>query len=120
MNGIVDQSLRALLDISVSPTKETAPTPLRVWIDTAFNGGLVIPRPQIERLGLTQASTTQAVLADGSLVDLETYTCYLQWFDGVYRTQVVANDGDFPLLGTLLLAGRRLTVDYQTRQVVLA
>jgi predicted aspartyl protease len=93
MKGHVDQSLRALIDVSISATKAGLRQSLQVWVDTAFNGGLVIPRSQIEHLGLKQGSTTQAILADGNVVDLETFTCYLDWFGAVYRTQVVANDG---------------------------
>lgn len=120
MNGIVDESLRALLDVPVAAKKNAATEPLRVWIDTAFNGCLVIPRPEIERLGLKQGSTTQAILADGNLVELETFTCYLDWFGKVYRTQVVANDGKFPLLGTTLLADRKLMIDYAMKSVALS
>ena len=119
MNGSVDESLRALLDVFVSADKHAAKQALRVWIDTAFNGCLVIPRAEIERLRLRQASTTQAILADGHLVDLETFTCYLDWFGKVYRTQVVANDGNFPLLGTMLLEDRTLMIDYRAKSVVL-
>lgn len=43
MNGIVDGSLRALLDVSVAAAESAKKQVLRVWIDTAFNGGLVIP-----------------------------------------------------------------------------
>jgi clan AA aspartic protease len=119
VNGIVDESLRALLDVSVASVKGATKRAITVWIDTAFNGGLVIPRQHIERLGLKQASTTQAILADGRLVDLETFTCHLEWFGDEHRTQVVANDGAFPLIGTLLLAGRTLTIDYKAKTVVL-
>ena len=119
MNGIVDESMRALLDVTMAAAKGAKRQVLTVWIDTAFNGGLVIPRQHVERLGLKQASTTQAILADGRSVDLETFTCHVEWFDDLYRTQVVANDGEFPLLGTLLLAGRKLTIDYRTKTVVL-
>ncbi len=117
MNGFVDESLRALVDVLVTADQETPPVPLRAWVDTAFNGSLVIPRPLIETLGLQQASTTQAILADGRVADLETFTCYLHWFDAVYRTQVVANDGEFPLLGTSLLVGRKITIDYIDHRV---
>ena len=103
----------------VSPVKDATRILLAAWIDTAFNGGLVIPRVQIERLGLLQGSTTQAILADGRLVDTETFTCYIEWFGNVYRTQAVASDGEFPLLGTMLLAGRKLTVDYAAKAVVI-
>jgi clan AA aspartic protease len=115
MKGVVDDSLRALLDITISATRGGHQHNLQVWVDTAFNGGLVIPRPRIEALGLKQASTTQAILADGSVVDLETFTAYLNWFGHAIRTQVVANDGYLPLLGTLLLDKRRLFVDYSAK-----
>lgn len=119
MNGFVDDSQRALLDVAVATGKSSKQEPLTVWIDTAFNGGLVIPRHEVERLGLKQASTTQAVLADGQVVDLETFSCYLDWFGKVLRTQVIANDGQFPLLGTMLLADRKLVVDYVAKTVTL-
>jgi len=119
VNGIVDESMRALIDVSVAAAKGAKKEVMTVWIDTAFNGGLVIPRQDVERLGLKQASTTQAILADGRSVDLETFTCHLEWFGDVYQTQVVSNDGGFPLLGTLLLADRKLTIDYKTKTVVL-
>ncbi|MBU4273471.1 MAG: hypothetical protein KKE86_08315 [Planctomycetes bacterium] len=119
MKGTVDESTRALLDVSVAAARDAKKLPLTVWIDTAFNGGLVIPRQYIERLGLKQASTTRATLADGRSVDLETFTCHVEWFGDVYRTQVVAGNGDFPLLGTLLLADRKLTIDYRAKTVAL-
>ncbi len=119
MNGLVDESLRALLDVSVAAAKGAKKRVITVWIDTAFNGGLVMPRQHIERLGLKKASTTQAALADGRVVDLETFTCHPEWFGGEYRTQVISNDGEFALLGTLLLADRSLTIDYKTKKVVL-
>ena len=119
MNGVVDASLRALLDVHVAATKGAPKTLLRVWIDTAFNGGLVIPRATISQMGLKQGSTAEAILADGRPVDLETFTCYLDWFGDTYRTQVVANDGQFPLLGTVLLVGRKLTIDYDAKTVAL-
>ncbi|MGA2620653.1 MAG: clan AA aspartic protease [Thermoguttaceae bacterium] len=119
MNGIVDESMRALVDVSVAAAKDAQKQVLTAWIDTAFNGGLVIPRQHVERLGLKQASTTRAILADGRSVELETFTCHLEWFGEVYRTQAVSNDGEFPLLGTLLLADRKLTIDYRTKTVTL-
>ena len=67
----------------------------RVWVDTAFNGGLVVPRREIERLHLREQTSTPAILADGKQVDLPTYTCYLKWFGDAYRTQVVANEGEY-------------------------
>lgn len=90
-----------------------------VWIDTAFNGGLVIPIALIAELGLRKESSAEAVLADGSTVALETYACFFDWFGESYETQIIASDGKLPLLGTMLLAGHRLVIDYQERTVEL-
>ena len=90
-----------------------------VWIDTAFNGTLVIPRKQIAELGLVKESSAEAVLADGHFVELETFACFFDWFGSSYKTQVVANDGKYPLLGTMLLDGHRLDIDYQAKTVEL-
>jgi len=117
--GYVDGLLRALIDVSISPTKTGSHESVEVWIDTAFNGGLVMPRELIHKLGLKNASSTDAILADGQLVELETFSCYLEWFGHRYRTQVIANDGEIPLLGTVLLSNRRLLIDYVTKSVSL-
>jgi clan AA aspartic protease len=92
---------------------------LLVWIDTAFNGGLVIPNTQIEALGLKKASSVEAILADGQLTELPTYNCVIDWFGNEYHTQVVANEGRLPLLGTMLLDQHRLIVDYASRTLIL-
>ena len=119
MKGIVDDDLRALVDVAIGATSGGEKQSVRVWVDTAFNGGLVIPRREIERLGLREATSTAAILADGQQVDLATYTCYIAWFGSVYRTQVVANDGKYPLLGTMLLADRDLAISYKRRTLSL-
>jgi clan AA aspartic protease len=90
-----------------------------VWIDTAFNGGLVIPRKQIAELGLMKESSAEAILADGKVVELETFACFLDWFGSSYETQIVANDGEYPLLGTMLLDGRQLNIDYAAKTMEL-
>lgn len=99
--------------------KQQAFVPLTVWIDTAFNGSLVVPRDAIERLGLRATSTTEAILADGTTIELETFACKLEWFGSVFRIQVIASDSRLRLLGTSLLAGRRLIIDYASGEVTL-
>ena len=67
--------------------------------------------------GLHQEALTQAILADGSQVTLESFVCYVDWFGKVVDAQVIANNGKLPLLGTEFLANRRLVVDYVDRTV---
>jgi clan AA aspartic protease len=119
VKGVVDDRLRALLRVPVSASGDGDRNEIVVWIDTAFNGGLVIPRKQIAELGLMKESSAEAILADGKVVELETFACFLDWFGSSYETQIVANDGEYPLLGTMLLDGRQLNIDYAAKTVEL-
>lgn len=119
MIGFVDDNLRALLEVQVRARPKGRKSTIVAWVDTAFNGGLVLPRPEIERLGLKESSSTPAILADGQQVELPTFTCYLSWFGKEYRTQVVANEGAHPLLGTVLLDGHDLAISYKNRTLSL-
>ena len=108
MNGRVDESLRALVDVAIRRTESESPTIVTAWIDTAFNGFLVFPHEMISNLGLQQEAATEAILADGSRVTLESFACYIEWFGEIKRAQVIGNTGKLPLLGTELLAQRKL------------
>jgi clan AA aspartic protease len=119
VNGWVDDQLRALISVPVAATKAGPQTEVAAWIDTAFNGGLAIPRKQVEQLGLIQESSAEAILADGQTVQLETYVCFIDWFGATYETQVVANDGTYPLLGTMMLEHRKVEIDYEAKTVTL-
>lgn len=119
MKGFVDDKLRALIRVPISASCDGKRTDVVAWIDTAFNGGLVIPRTQVVELGLTKESSAEAILADGHAVELETFACFFDWFGNSYATQVIANDGVFPLIGTMLLDAHQLYVDYEARTVEL-
>ena len=119
MKGFVDDQLRALLRVPVSTSRDGARRDLVVWIDTAFNGGLAIPRKQVAELGLSKQSSAEAILADGRCVELETFACFVDWFGNSYETQIAASDGKYPLLGTLLLDGHHLDINYGAKTVEL-
>jgi clan AA aspartic protease len=111
--------LRALLEVSATSELSGPTRSVTVWIDTAFNGYFVFPTPLIDELGLEQEAATDAVLADGSRVTLESYVCYVEWFGSPIAAQVIANEGSLPLLGTAMLAGRVLLIDYNRKKLSL-
>lgn len=111
MKGLVDEFGRALLDLKICSTGNEDPIEITVWVDTAFNGELVVPRVMIESLGLEQSAGIRARLADGNEVTLESYACILDWFGDRRGVEVIANNGQMPLLGIGLLIGHRLVVD---------
>ncbi len=119
MIGTVDEKGRAFLDVPVSDKLDGAYTPVTTWIDTAFDGHLVFPHELIETLNLEALVETEAILADGSKVTLETFVCFVDWFGSRHPLQVVANEGRFPLLGTGLLEQRVLHIDYAKKELSL-
>jgi clan AA aspartic protease len=119
VNGWVDNSGRALIALSIRANAEARAFAVETWIDTAFDGDLVIPAGMIENFGLSQSSGVQATLADGSAVVLETFQCEVDWFGSLRQVEAIANEGQFPLLGVALLKDRRLMIDYVQRTVKL-
>ncbi|MBC7965977.1 MAG: hypothetical protein H7Z17_08635 [Fuerstia sp.] len=117
MNGTVDERGRALLDVRISNKLKGEYTAVTTWIDTAFDGHLVLSLELIKELELDSLVETEAILADGSRVSLETFFCCVEWFVEKRPLQVIANDGRFPLLGTGLLEQRVLQNDYRAKTV---
>ncbi len=105
MRGIVDSSGRALLKVGIRPDLTSSSTELEVWIDPGFTGELVLPQSTIDNLQLQQSGSVDAILADGSQIQLKTFTCFVDWFGHQRRLEVVANEGNYPLLGVGLLLG---------------
>lgn len=112
MKGLIDESGRALLRVELRSSPESSASLVDVWIDTGFTGELVLPFPTIQALGCVQSGSVDAILADGSQIELKTYTCFVEWFDGIRRLEVVANNGEYPLLGVGLLLGLELRLNY--------
>jgi len=119
MIGKVDSSGRALLSVELRPDPFSAAAIMDVWIDTGFTGELVLPQTVINELRLPKSGSVDAVLADGSQIELFTYTCVIEWFRSVRKLEVIANDGDYPLLGVGLLLGMELVIDYRNLKLSL-
>jgi clan AA aspartic protease len=120
MNGFIDASGRALLRIEVQSDSVSVAHALEVWIDTGFTGDLVLPRPTIEQMALRRSGSVDAVLADGSRTELNTYSCFVHWFGSPRQLEVIANDGEAPLLGVGMLLGLELRATYRTMELSLA
>ena len=119
MNGVVDEGGRALLDVRISNKLQGEYSAVTTWIDTAFDGHLVLSLELIKEFELESLVETEAILADGSRVRLDKFFCYVDWFGQRLPLQVIANEGLFPLLGTSLLEHRVLHIDYPKKQVSL-
>jgi clan AA aspartic protease len=119
MNGFVDHAGRALVEIELGATEGEQPRSIAAWIDTGFTGDLVLPKEIIDELALPLTGTVSATLADGSKTVMATYRCFVRWFDEMRRLEVVANAGQYPLLGVGLLLDRELRIDYGSKRITL-
>ena len=89
------------------------------WVDTTFDGRLDCSQDLIAKLNLETLADTEAILADGSKIVIETFLGFVSWFGATIPVQVIGNEGEYPLLGTELLAGRKLSINYETKEVCL-
>ncbi|MCC7334861.1 MAG: hypothetical protein IT422_07185 [Pirellulaceae bacterium] len=80
MTGNVDENKRALLQVDVRARFKDEPTTISAWVDTAFDGHFVFSSTLIADLGLATLVETEAILADGTTVTLETFIAYLDCF----------------------------------------
>jgi clan AA aspartic protease len=119
MTGSVDGSGRALIRIRLKNPTNTTEAELDAWIDTGFTGELVVPQQHVTSLGLPLGPSVRARVATGSDVQLDTYTCLLEWFGEWRRIEVVANQGEYPLLGVGLLLDHDLHIDYRARTITI-
>lgn len=76
-----------------------------------------MPLQTIRAARLEQTAGVEARLADGTTAILETYSCRLEWFEDERVVEVIANEGEYPLLGVGLLCDRVLWINYPGRAV---
>jgi clan AA aspartic protease len=84
---------------------------VEVVIDTGFNGYLTLPPDLIRELGLPFRRNGRAVLGDGSEITFDIHEAVILWDGKPRRIAVDAADTD-PLLGTGLLSGHELSVEF--------
>lgn len=119
MKGIIDDFGRALVEIDIRSAVDGTASRVDAWVDTGFTGDLAMSMSVIDSLELNVSGSVDAILADGSLIELPTYTCFIDWFGKQRRLEVVANNGEYPLLGVGLLLGRELRANYATLKLSL-
>jgi clan AA aspartic protease len=80
-------------------------------VDTGFTGHLTLSPEEARRLGMTSLGSRYVTLGDGSMVPLAVYRATVLWDGRPRQVRAFASDGG-PLIGTALLRGSRLTVDF--------
>jgi clan AA aspartic protease len=86
-------------------------------VDTGFEGALALPPAAVAALGLPIHQTIVSKLADASRKMTDVYIATIDW-DGIALDVGVLAIGDRPLLGTALLDGYNLNIDFIANGIV--
>ena len=62
MRAWIDNQNRAMVEVSIASHARSKREKIEAWIDTAFDGHLVMPKSEIVRLGVGVLADTDAVL----------------------------------------------------------
>jgi len=86
-------------------------------IDTGFNDHLTLPPQAVSAMNLPLYSSTQARLADGSEALLSIHLATIVW-DNLEKIVPILASGYKPLLGTALMEGYHLEIDFAENGLV--
>lgn len=105
-SGWVNSSLEAIVRLRFSNGVEH-----EFIIDTGFDGALVLPRSIVESLGLTVGDSEEVELAQGK-TEMESALAKILWLGEERDAQILITNQEYLLIGTELLRGTCLTIDY--------
>jgi clan AA aspartic protease len=91
--------------------------PIQFVVDTGFTGALCLPREAISLMGLPFVYERSANLADNSSISLPMHDAVILW-NGEERDVYVLGTGTRPLLGTELLNGYEMTIQFTEEGLV--
>src|SRR5262245_630957 len=109
--GHVNQDFVPVIELLCIGTNQLEAV-LNLEIDTGFNGGLTLTIGVINSLGWPFRRLEVTTLGDGSKQLLPTYRGLVIWNGELKFTQVSSSHSQC-LLGTELMKGHRLTIDFQ-------
>ncbi len=102
--------LEARVDVGIAGSNSIFQT-VAVVVDTGYSGALTLPELIAHELGLRSTQRRYVVLANGQTEQVGACAARLLW-NGQPIDVLAHLMGDKPMIGTVLLANCRLTVDW--------
>jgi len=88
-------------------------------LDTGFTGHLCLPITTAVSLGLELIDVENVELADGTIIEDEpVFSGRMEWGGEIIKTRIVLTKSADALLGTALLRGMEVKLNYSTNEVV--
>lgn len=111
--GRVTATREALLRLQLS-----AGDTVECLVDTGFTGALVLPQALVTRLGLPVVGREVFEMVGGQRFVASVALADIEWLGETHTVRVIISQDT--LLGTELLEGTRLTIDYQAYTVTVS
>src|SRR6266704_6406860 len=110
--GIVNSRSEPVVRISLLSSTNRSQSHSAV-VDTGFNGTLSLPESLIQRLGWRWIGHESYEIATGDVVREKVFVGRVRWMRQIQEVDVVASHAKDILIGTRLLEGCRLVIDFR-------
>jgi len=114
--GYIDSLGQARLPLAIRGSRTSVT--LDLALDTAFSGDLCLPIPTATQLGLELITTQEFELADGSVQEELVFLGFAT-LEAERSVEIVLTDSEEALLGTGLLSGTQVVIDFITGNVTI-
>ena len=112
-NGSISLTQQATLPIPLLNNNSGQFVAFNFIIDTGFTGDLQLPAADIVRLNLPLVDKLDSQLADGRIVQAEVHAGTVLWFGNQETVNVISAAENIPLVGTKLLWGSAMSVEWE-------
>ncbi len=89
-------------------------------LDTGFNGALMLPRSEATRLGLIILGQVPIIGVSRARLIADIAELEVEWLGERRAVEVIISDGEDSLVGTAMLDGTQLLIDYVTHTVTVS
>jgi len=93
---------------------------LECVVDTGFDGALLVPASDAQRLGLSVVARLVFELVGGARMSADVALGEIEWLGQRQTVEVILSQGDDALIGTEMFDSAKLIVDYDNRLVAIS
>lgn len=113
ISGRVNEQREAVVALQVTGLAD----PVDAVVDTGFSGAVCLAREVAEELSLHPVGAEAYELGDGSMTQMNVYLIGVRWFDDERVVRAILTESRQSVIGTELLRGCRLEIDFAARTV---
>jgi clan AA aspartic protease len=117
IHGRIDDRLQILVPITLTAYPDNVE--IEAVLDTGFNGELILTKEYEDQINATRVGRVRSELADGRVVEEDLVAVSVS-FDGETKLVLASFvDSADSLIGTQLLLGKRLMVNFVSGEVII-